>query len=220
MDDAEKRMRTFLPVDWDPSRWVDTGLPDWIETFMRSGVVVEPVVEPPVADHPFYEWESDEHLLRAIMEADRHLSVGALEYVPDESIRDVVARSIVHPWVVVMQGAKWRLCHDYSVGTNRFTRVAPFALPSPWDVRSCVKPGSYLRQVRYQRRFLPRAGQRREPEMVGGEAPRDGEVDVGATLTVRLDGLAVLLLRAHRGDREQAAEEDGGHGDQFLRVRG
>ena len=144
-DDAKaKLMRTFLPVDWDPSRWVDTGLPEWIEIFMRSGVVIEPVVEPPMADHPFYHWETDHHLLMAIQEADRHLSIGALQYVPDDMARQVAENAIVHPWVVVKQGEKWRLCHDYSVGTNRYVGAAPFALPSPWDVSACVKPGSFF----------------------------------------------------------------------------
>ena len=145
MDDAEaKLMRTFLPVDWDPARWKDTGLPEWIETFMQSGVIIEPVVEPPMADHPFYHWESDTHLLMAIQEADRHLSIGALKYIPDDLVRHVSENAIVHPWVVVKQGAKWRLCHDYSIGTNRYVGAAPFVLPSPWDVRSCVRPGSFF----------------------------------------------------------------------------
>ena len=142
-DDADaKRMRSFLPVDWDPQRWHDAGLPAWIEEFMQSGVKIEPEVEPPVADHPFYEWDSQEHLLRAVLEADRHLSVGALEYVPDELLREVAATSVVHPWVVTKQKEKWRLCHDYSVGTNLYTSAPPFRLPSPWDVRGCLKPGS------------------------------------------------------------------------------
>ena len=144
-DDVDaKRMRTFLPVEWDPGRWNDTGLPEWIEVFMKSGVVIEPVVEPPMADHPFYHWETDTHLLMAIQEADRHLSIGALKYVPDDMVRHVAENAIVHPWVVVKQGEKWRLCHDYSVGTNKYVRAAPFGLPSPWDVGSCVKPGSFF----------------------------------------------------------------------------
>jgi hypothetical protein len=144
-DDSEaKMMRSYLPVDWDPERWRDTGLPVWIETFMRSGVMIEPEIEPPMADHPFYEWASDEHLLKAILEADRHLTIGALEYVPLDKVRDVVQNCIVHPWVVVKQGEKWRLCHDYSIGTNKYMKVAAFGLPSPWDVRASVRPDSYF----------------------------------------------------------------------------
>ena len=122
---------------------MDTGLPDWIETFMREGVRIRPEVEPPPFDHPFYKLDGDEALMRAIHEADRHLLVGALEYVPDDEVAWVAATSVVHPWVVVPQaGGKWRLCHDYSVGTNKHVRSAPFTLPTPWDVRRCLKPGS------------------------------------------------------------------------------
>ena len=142
-DDLEgKQMRQYLPVPHDASRWRDTGLPDWIETMMQKGVRIVPEEEPPFADHPFYRWESDEARLRAIWEADRHLSVGALEYIPEEEVADTAAKCIVHPWVVVSQGEKWRLCHDYSIGTNRYVATSPFQLPSPWDVRPCLKPGS------------------------------------------------------------------------------
>ena len=50
--------------------------------------------------------------------------------------------SIVHPWGVVPQGKKWRLCHDYSIRTNLYVPSAPFRLPSPWDVRPAVGPTS------------------------------------------------------------------------------
>ena len=82
--------------------------------------------------------------MRAIMEADRHLSVGSLEYVPFEEVRGVAETAIVHPWVVARQGDKWRLCHDYSVGTNQYVATAPFALPSPWDVRPCIRPDTHF----------------------------------------------------------------------------
>ena len=131
-----------MPVEWDPSVWEDTGLAAWVEEFMRSGVKIHPVTEPPPADHPFYRWESDEALARGIMEADRHLSVGSLSYVPEHLVAEVARTSVVHPWVVVFQKDKWRLCHDYSVGTNLHVASAPFGLPSPWDVRSVLKPTS------------------------------------------------------------------------------
>ena len=41
------------------------------------------------AYHPFYRWESPEANMRAIMEADRHLSAGSLEYIPFEEVRGV-----------------------------------------------------------------------------------------------------------------------------------
>ena len=97
-DPDAKRMRSFLPVDWDPDRWVDSGMPDWVEQIMREGVRIRPETEPPPFDHPFYQWDGDEALMRAIMEADRHLSVGSLEYVPEEEVAYVAAHHVVHPW--------------------------------------------------------------------------------------------------------------------------
>eukprot|EP00966_Prymnesium_polylepis_P287451 6639173-Prymnesium_polylepis.1 len=41
-------------------------------------------------------------------------------------------------------GTSGRLCHDYSVGTNRHVASAPFGLPSPWDVRHVLRPGSFM----------------------------------------------------------------------------
>ena len=73
-DDADaKAARPFLPVEHDPAKWFDTGLPPWVEEMMQQGVRIRPVREPPMADHPFYMWESGEAQLRAIQEADRHL---------------------------------------------------------------------------------------------------------------------------------------------------
>ena len=109
---------------------------------MRDGVRIRPEIEPPPADHPFYRWESGEAQMRAIMEADRHLSACSLEYVPFEEVRSVAATAIVQPWVVARQGVKWRLCHDYSVGLNQYVAASPFILPTPWDVRPCLRPGS------------------------------------------------------------------------------
>jgi hypothetical protein len=54
----------------------------------------------------------------------------------------VLGESTVHPWTMAQQGAKWRACHDYSVGTNRRAASAPFALPTVWDVRPLLKPSS------------------------------------------------------------------------------
>ena len=139
-----KEMRSFLPVPWNPALWEAAGLPESVQKMMTGGVRIRPEIEPPPADHPFYRWESDEAHMRAIMEADRHLSVGSLEYVPFEEVRGVAETAIVHPWVVARQGDKWRLCHDYSVGTNQYVATAPFALPSPWDVRPCIRPDTHF----------------------------------------------------------------------------
>eukprot|EP00966_Prymnesium_polylepis_P053455 1236110-Prymnesium_polylepis.1 len=66
-----------------------------------------------------------------------------MEYVPASRLAEVEAVSTIHPWTIVDQGGgKWRLCHDYSVGTNKVVPTAPFVLPSVWDVVGAVKPGS------------------------------------------------------------------------------
>ena len=71
---------------------------------------------------PQYPWAADQALVEGILEADRALAVGSMEYVPDDQLDRVLRESAVHPWTVVQQGAdKWRACHDYSTGTNRVT---------------------------------------------------------------------------------------------------
>jgi hypothetical protein len=183
---AERRaMRSFWPVPWDPDRWIDTGLPAWVEAMMRDGVRIRPEIEPPPADHPFYRWESGEAQMRAIMEADRHLSACSLEYVPFEEVRSVAATAIVQPWVVARQGVKWRLCHDYSVGLNQYVAASPFILPTPWDVRPCLRPGSRFAEYDIRDGFSrPRAP--RQPPSLGGASSRDGTLDVGPSITLRL----------------------------------
>ena len=56
----------------------------------------------------------------------------------------MLSESTVNPWTIVQQGAKWRACHDYSVGTNRRASSAPFSLPTVWDVRPLLRRGSYF----------------------------------------------------------------------------
>jgi hypothetical protein len=64
--------------------------------------------------------DAQQALAEGILEADRALAVGAMEYVPEDQLERVLRESTVHPWTVVQQGeAKWRACHDYSVGQNR-----------------------------------------------------------------------------------------------------
>ena len=65
--------------------------------------------------------------------------------MPPAQVESVLDQSIVHPWTIVDQGGdKWRLCHDYSVGTNLHVATAPFVLPSPFDVRRVVREGSHF----------------------------------------------------------------------------
>ena len=64
--------------------------------------------------------------------------------VPDELVAEVLATERVHPWSINQRGDKWRLCHDYSVGTNLVAKSGPFSLPTPWDVRATVKPDTHF----------------------------------------------------------------------------
>ena len=94
---------------------------------------------------PFYPWANDEGLRKSILEADRAIAAGAMEYVPAHRVAEVLEYSTIHPWTIVDQGGgKWRLCHDYSVGTNRQVPTAAFAMTSVWDVVTTVKPTSFF----------------------------------------------------------------------------
>ena len=46
--------------------------------------------------------------MEGILEADRALAVGAMEYVPEEQMERVLAESTVHPWTMAQQGANRR----------------------------------------------------------------------------------------------------------------
>ena len=54
----------------------------------------------------------------------------------------MLASDVVHPWVMVQKGEKWRACFGAHEGTNRVAYSAPFALPTVWDVPGIVKPTS------------------------------------------------------------------------------
>ena len=111
----------------------------------KRGVGIYPWVEVPPTEVPFYRWESQEGLLKSITEADRGLLAGAMEYVPAHRLAEVLASSTISPWTIADQGGgKWRLCHDYSVGTNRVVPSAAFTLPSVWDARASIRPDSHF----------------------------------------------------------------------------
>ena len=138
-----KAGRSYVPIPWEKERW-DVGLPHELDEIMaRRGVGIYPWEEHPPTEVPFYKWANDEGLLKSIAEADRAILAGAMEYVPASRVGEVLESSTIHPWTIVDQGGgKWRLCHDYSVGTNRVVPSAAFSLPSVWDVKKCVKPSS------------------------------------------------------------------------------
>jgi hypothetical protein len=136
---------------------------------------------------PQYAWPTDEALAEGILEADRALAVGAMEYVPDEHMERVLGESTVHPWTMAQQGAKWRACHDYSVGTNRRAASAPFALPTVWDVRPLLKPSS--RFAKYDLRdgfYLVPVHPDSRHRLCGDAASRHGAADVVLAATIWL----------------------------------
>ena len=142
---SAKAARSYVPIPWEKERW-DIGLPPELDEIMaRRGVGIYPWSEVPPTEVPFYRWESQEGLLKSIAEADRALLAGAMEYVPAHRLSEVLESSTIHPWTIVDQGGgKWRLCHDYSVGTNKVVPTAAFTLPSVWDTLVHIKPGSHF----------------------------------------------------------------------------
>ena len=142
---SAKFARSYMPIPWEKERW-DIGLPHELDEIMaRRGVGIYPWAEVPPSEVPFYRWESQEGLLKSIAEADRALLAGSMEYVPASRLAEVLESSTISPWTIVDQGGgKWRLCHDYSVGTNRVVPSAAFTLPSVWDARADIRPGSHF----------------------------------------------------------------------------
>jgi hypothetical protein len=142
---SAKAARSYAPIPWEKGRW-DIGLPPELDRMMaHQGVGIYPWEEIGPSEVPFYPWVSDVGLVKSIAEADRAIVAGAMEYVPAHRMQEVQECSTVHPWTIVDQGGgKWRLCHDYSVGTNKHSPTAAFTLPSVWDVAPVVKPSSHF----------------------------------------------------------------------------
>ena len=142
---SAKAARSYVDLPWRPERW-DIGLPRELDEMMaRRGVGIQPLSELGPTEVPFYPFASSEGLFKSIAEADRAIIAGAMEYVPADRIAEVEAVSTIHPWTIVDQGGgKWRLCHDYSVGTNKQVPTAAFSLPSVWDAARSVKPSSHF----------------------------------------------------------------------------
>ena len=110
---SAKAARSYMPIPWEPERW-DIGLPAELDQMMaRRGVGAYPVVELGPSEVPFYPWASNEGLLESIVEADRALAAGAMEYVPESRAQEVLAHSTIHPWTIVDQGrySDVALCH-------------------------------------------------------------------------------------------------------------
>ena len=118
-------------------------MPADVELIMTEGVRIEMNADAACFEVPQYPYPDDESLLESLLEADRALTVGHMEYVPDDKVEAVLRDNVVHPWLMVWQG-KWRLCQDYSDGTNQAAKSGPFGLPSAWDAKAALKPGSYM----------------------------------------------------------------------------
>ena len=142
---SAKAARSYTEIPHDRTRW-DIGLPGELDRAMAgAGLGVHPAVPTRHSEVPFYPWPSELGLVKSIAEADRALLAGAMEYVPASHVGEVMRESTIHPWTVVDQGGgKWRLCHDYSVGTNRVVPTASFTMTSVWDVVPTLKEGSHF----------------------------------------------------------------------------
>ena len=142
-DKVAKGVLTWTPISHDGSLWKGKGMPDDVVKIMTEGVRIEMDVDACCFEQPQYPFPDGPSMLESLIEADRALMVGHMEYVPDDQIEDVLENHVVSPWLMVWQG-KWRLCQDYSDGTNRAAQSGPFGLPSVWDARRALKPGSFM----------------------------------------------------------------------------
>jgi len=135
-EDADKKLeRAWEPIQVHAERWRGKGLPEEVVRMMTEGVEVEGPEKAGFYEIEQYPFGDTEHAMKGGEEADRALYVGAMEYVPDELIDELLRDCIVHPWLVVHQGPdKWRACQDYKHGTNLFNESPPFDLPSAWSV--------------------------------------------------------------------------------------
>ena len=118
-------------------------MPADVERIMTEGVMIDMDADHGAFEIAQYPYPDDQALMESLIEADRALAVGHMEYVPECEVERVLNENVVHPWLMVWQG-KWRLCQDYSGGTNLGARSGPFGLPSAWDARHALKPGSYM----------------------------------------------------------------------------
>ena len=114
----------------EPSRWAGKGLPAAVERLMTEGARIDVAAEVGFFEVPQYPWPTEQGLAEAILECDRHLAIGATEYVPEHLIGEILETETIHQSVYVQQGAdKWRAYLAVSVGTNR----RAFSAPLPGD---------------------------------------------------------------------------------------
>ena len=112
-------------IPWDSERWRDKGWPPEVEKLMTNGAQVpEPPGDRAYREFGQYPWDADEALMAGISEADRAITVGAMEYVPESQLESVLNDGMVHPWTMAQKGDKWRACFVFS-GLH-FTRMSRF----------------------------------------------------------------------------------------------
>eukprot|EP00966_Prymnesium_polylepis_P190049 4404283-Prymnesium_polylepis.1 len=75
---------------WEPERWRGKGLPPEVEKLVTVGAQIEVEAEVDFFEVPQYPWAADQALVEGILEADRALAVGAMEYVPDDQLDRVL----------------------------------------------------------------------------------------------------------------------------------
>lgn len=145
-EEPERKVeRSYQPIPHDPARWLGKGFSPFVEQLMTEGHRIG-------GDEPFgfyeidqYKWKDATAQRMGGIEADRHVLLGALEYVSASEAAVLLASSAtVHPWTVVHQRDKWRACQDYSKGTNLEADTVPFRLPTVFDVRHVIKPDSHF----------------------------------------------------------------------------
>ena len=100
-DAVAKRVLTWTPLSHDASLWKGKGLPADVEKIMTEGVVIEMDADECCFEQPQYPFPDDQSMLESLLEADRALSVGHMEYVPDYLIDDILKNHTVHPWLMV-----------------------------------------------------------------------------------------------------------------------
>ena len=85
-DPVKKAQLTWEGFPHDPERYRGKGLPAWVERMMVDGAEVDMDSQVVARDYQQYMWPDGVALTEAIMETERHLAIGALEFVPDDEV--------------------------------------------------------------------------------------------------------------------------------------
>ena len=138
-----KQAASWREMPWVPELWESVDLPPELSNAMCNGVQIKMGVGAIPAQMEQYAWPTGEALMHCVIETDRALHVGSMEYVPDDEVQHVLDTGIVHPWTVAMK-PKPRACQDYSGGTNVWAHTAPFGLTNVWQAVKVVGPDSFF----------------------------------------------------------------------------